>query len=314
MRGSINYQVHQIFDGLNRIGQSKHRAKEEARSAGARTWAEVGAKIGVFSYATADAYRDVWKHLFEHAKSEYGVKDIERIENQHVVSFLERKVDDGVARATFDQYAAACAKLEQALTLHAEQNKTGREYDYDLKDVRKVGANELGGRSKVSRAYAAPDRLVAAVIGDNHQLATLLQRSGGTRVKEISEIRENQLKGIWKDPHSATDRGWFEVVGKGGKKRLVGVSPDIYQRLFNGITGSEKRQFEISGDKYRYALKQAAAQTRQDYEGTHGLRWSWAQERHAQLQEMGLTYEQALSQVSREMGHERADITEHYLK
>lgn len=314
MRGSINYQVHQIFDVLNRIGQSKHRAKEEARSAGARTWAEVGAKIGVFSYATADAYRDVWKHLFEHAKSEYGVKDIERIENQHVVSFLERKVDEGVARASFDQYAAACAKLEQALTTYAEQNETGREYDFDLKAVRKVGAKELGGRSKVSRAYAAPDRLVAAVQGSNFYLASLLQRNGGARVKEISEIRQNQLKGIWKDSQTSNEKGWFEVVGKGGKKRLVGVSPEIYRQLSTKIAGADDGRFEITGDNYRYALKRAAAQTRQDYEGTHGLRWSWAQERHAKLQERGLTYEQALSQVSREMGHERGDITEHYLK
>jgi hypothetical protein len=30
--------------------------------------------------------------------------------------------------------------------------------------------------------------------------------------------------------------------------------------------------------------------------------------------ERGYTYEQALAEVSRELGHERADITKHYLR
>ena len=54
--------------------------------------------------------------------------------------------------------------------------------------------------------------------------------------------------------------------------------------------------------------------TRQPYQGSHGLRWSYAQERHNEVQQHGYTYEQSLSIVSQELGHERADITEHYLR
>lgn len=312
MRGSLNYQVHQVFETLNCIGQSKHDAKVEARSAGAKTWAEVGTKIGVFSYATADVYRDVWRHVLEHAKSEYGVKDIERLSGHHVASYLESKINQGVARATFDQYAAGCAKLEQALNRFAEMKGTGNSYSFNLKDVRAVGSKELGGRSEVSRAYLAPDRLVSSVQGERHALAASLQREGGARVKEISLVGKDQLQGVWNDRHTGQARGWIEVQGKGGKVRLIGVSQESYQRLALDIARSGR--FEIDGDRYREDLKQAAAASRQEYEGSHGLRWSWAQERHAELQENGMTYEQSLTQVSQDMGHERSDITQHYLR
>ncbi|WP_306547277.1 hypothetical protein [Desulfobulbus sp.] len=102
------------------------------------------------------------------------------------------------------------------------------------------------------------------------------------------------------------------VQGKGGKVREVGVKPDTYARLEKVVANGQR--FELSGDAYRRELKDAAMATGQEYQGSHGLRWSWAQERHQELQRSGKTYEQTIGQVSREMGHERADITEHYLR
>lgn len=71
--------------------------------------------------------------------------------------------------------------------------------------------------------------------------------------------------------------------------------------------------FKIDPENLREALKLAAERTEPDYKGSHGLRWNHAQERMEELQESGLQYETALSVVSSEMGHARADITEHYL-
>ena len=65
---------------------------------------------------------------------------------------------------------------------------------------------------------------------------------------------------------------------------------------------------------YRKDLQRAANLRGQKYHGSHGLRWNFARERFHNLMENGYTYEQALAQVSRELGHERADITKHYLR
>lgn len=313
MRGSANWQVQQVFATVNCIGQSKHAAKEEARANGAKTWEQVGARIGVYSYATADAYRDTWRHALEYAKSEYGVKDLERLTGEHVVAYLESKIDESVSRATFDQYAAACSKLEQALNKFAAEKESGKTYTFDLRHVRALAASELGGRSELSRAYSDPDRLVTTVQNAQHALAAAIQRDSGARVKEVTLIREDQLRGLRPDNILGHLKGWIEIQGKGGKIREVAMQPETYQKLERSIAVHNGR-FEIVGDRYRADLKQAALLTSQTYQGSHGLRWSWAQGRHDQLQRYGLTYEQSLARVSQEMGHERADITEHYLK
>ncbi len=78
MRGSIVGQVQALYrlSGIAQIGYSKHRAKELARSSGAKTWHEIGKRLGIYSYSTADAYRDAWKQLLSYAKSSFGVKKV----------------------------------------------------------------------------------------------------------------------------------------------------------------------------------------------------------------------------------------------
>jgi len=44
------------------------------------------------------------------------------------------------------------------------------------------------------------------------------------------------------------------------------------------------------------------------------LKMNFTQEKFHNLMKKGYTYEQALAQVSKELGHERADITKHYLQ
>ena len=312
MRGSVVYQVQQVFQAVNEIGASKHAAKEVARADGAATWHQVGKELGVYSYSTADAYRDVWRACLAYAKENLGIKDIEKLSGEAVRAFLVSKVDQGVAHATFGQYAAAMEKLEVALNRYAEQNGTGREYGFstEIQGARDVAVNLE--RFEGSRAYADPDRLVAAVEKVQHNLAASMQREGGCRISEANHVTQGQLRGLREDPRTGELKGWFEVEGKGGKEREIGVAPATYARLEKEVSNGAR--FEFDKDAYRADLKEAAAKTGQEYEGSHGIRWSWAQERHAELQERGMTYEQSLSVVSQEMGHERGDITEHYLR
>ena len=71
---------------------------------------------------------------------------------------------------------------------------------------------------------------------------------------------------------------------------------------------------EFDKNDYREALKKAALESSQDYTGSHGLRWNFARDRMEELSEKtDMTYEEKLQEISWEMGHERADITVHYL-
>ncbi len=312
MRGSTVFQVQQVFQTVNEIGSSKHEAKAEARAEGAATWHAVGKGLGVYSYSTADAYRDVWRACLDYAKETAGIKNIEKLSGEAVRAFLTSKVDQGVAHATFGQYAAACEKLEVALNRYAEKHGTGLEYAFskEIQGARDVAVNLE--RFEGSRAYANPDRLVSAVEKEQHNLAAAIQREGGCRISEANHITQGQLRGLREDRYTGELKGWVSVEGKGGKEREIGISPGTFARLEVAVANGQR--FEFNKDIYRADLKEAAAKTGQDYEGSHGLRWSWAQERHAELQERGMTYDQSLSEVSQEMGHERGDITEHYLR
>jgi len=98
MRGSIVGQVQALYrlSGIVQVGHSKHRAKELARSSGAKTWHEIGKRLGTYSYSTADAYRDVWKQLLSYAKSSFGVKEIKKFNPK---AFSTLRLSRGLAKA-----------------------------------------------------------------------------------------------------------------------------------------------------------------------------------------------------------------------
>jgi integrase len=312
VKGSTAHQIYLVYQTVKEIGTSKHDSKAQARAGGAKTWHEIGKEMGIKSYSTADAYRDVWRSALNYAKAELGIKDLEKFSGEHVKSFLESKIDDGVAHATLSQYAAALEKLEVALNRFAELKGSGREYRFSeaISEARAIGKGLE--RFEGSRAYARPDALAAAVRGEKFSLAVAIQREGGARVSEANHIMPAQLKGIKADPQTGQGKGWIKVQGKGGKIREVGVRPETYARLASVVKNDGCFAFKV--EQYRNELKAAAAATGQEYQGSHGIRWSWAQERHQELQRSGRTYEQTIGRVSVEMGHERADITEHYLR
>lgn len=317
MRGSTFYQVQALYEqsGINQIGESKHAAKEAAREGGASTWSEMGRQMGIHSYSTADAYREVWRGVLDHAKQEHGVKDIERLSPEVVQSYLQGRIEQGVAHATYAKESAACAKLEQALNRYSEAHGRGNSYDFRgaLAEAR-AEARDLA-RFEGSRAYDRPAALVAAVSNRDHQITASIQYESGSRIHEASLIRADQLQGYRADPITGEQRGVIEYQGKGGKEGEHLVSPATYQAVERII--QERGVFQIDKDSYRDSLAVAASTTGQEYagNGSHGLRWNYAQERCSALQEHhGLTYDQAMLQVSSEMGHERASITEHYLR
>ncbi len=316
MRGSPIYQVQTLWEqsGINRIGTSKHQAKQQARAAGSRTWGDLGRELGVHSYGTADAYRDVWIAVLKHARANFGVRDIERLSGEIIGSFLSRKIEEEVALATYKQYAAACGKLEAVLNLFAnKQRGSVARNPYDFREqidaTREIARAELR-RFEDSRAYDNPQGLVAALELPSFQLAARLQLLGGPRVREVSLVREGQCRGFGRDPLTGSAKGWFEVEGKGGKRTTVGIPVRLYEALWQEI--GAHGVFHLCADRYRRALQRAAVETGQDYQGSHGLRWNYARNRLNELQRYGLVFEEAMQQVSRELGHERATITLHY--
>jgi site-specific recombinase XerD len=305
MRGGMGAQVTQVFNqsGIFQPERSKHEAKAEARESGAKNSAEIAEKTAIYSYQTAESYKDVWHQIADFAKENCDLRDIEKLSATDVKAYLENRAAEGVAYSTFQKEVAAINKLENALNSYADKRGTGREYDFrSVTHQVKVEQGKTLERSDLHRAYSNPQAVIGSIERADHKLAAQLQYNGGARINEMYLIKATQLKGD----------GKVLVRGKGGKMRELQVSEKIYSELKSHI--EKNGTFQINKDDYGRDLRAAALATGQDATGSHGLRWNFAQNRMVELQQSGQVYEQALVVVSNEMGHERADITEHYLR
>ena len=284
MRGSIKYQVHTLFlkSGIDQIGQSKHAAKETVRQSMKTTgqnpsWHKVGKEMGIHSTGTRDTYEATWRHVLEHAKFQFGIRDIEKLTERHIQSYLVSKISDSesrIANQTFLNYSAACEKLETALNLYAERMETGKSYRFtpNIESVRETARELKLGKFEGNRAYESPKLLIDNLRYEAHQLAARIQYEGGARISEANHIRQDQLKGLHKDPYSGRVKGHFEVQGKGGKIREIRVSLQTYKGLKEAI--EQKGSFVFNERTYRDHLEKSAKAIGQDHEdkGSHGLR------------------------------------------
>jgi len=304
MNGSINYQVQKIYSqsGINKIGISKHDEKAVARATGAKTWHQIGQKLGIFSFKTADAYRAVWRNAMEYAKSNFEIRDIEKLTAREIQGYLQSKIDQNVARSTLAQYSSALEKLAVALNLYANSHDRGKTYDFQIAAYNIKGVENLH-KFDENRAYSDPKAIVDQLQDDKYKLVAKLQYQVGLRIRETNIIRSSQL---------LADNKLRVEGGKGGLIRVVSLPADIYQKLKTAVDAAGR--FEFDKRAYARELKKAANDSGQKWQGTHGLRWSYAQNRFALLQrDGGKSYTAAEYIVSHELGHQRPDITEHYL-
>ena len=164
----------------------------------------------------------------------------------------------------------------------------------DIKELRselKENLERTGQIAQETRAYSNLDKVVLK--SEKAQIAFLLQRDYGLRLKEATHINlDRQLK----------DNTLF-VQGKGGKILEKELTKDLVQKIEknaqNGI-------FEVKRDNYIKELKSEIEKTGQIFNGTHGIRHSFAQRK---LEE---GYSKA--EVSEMMGHNREEITDVYLR
>lgn len=317
MTGSPLYQVQTLYkeSGISKIGFSKHADKEAFRDSFHKkaTWNDIGQHTGIYSYATADAYRDVWLSAFKYIKGKFGIRDIEKITADHAANFLLLKVKEHVKLATYKQYASALRKLSVALNLYAEKTGSGNTYDFNaaIETVGELAYKELDRFDGV-RSYSAPDQMIENIPDDFHRLVARIQHDGGARIDEVFGIVPESLQGIAVQPFTGKKAGIVTVKGKGGKIRNIFIGVEEYNKLKALLGFGGNNHFDKN--KYRLSLKRAAELTHQKYTGSHGLRWNFAKDRMSAVQKDRKYYEQGLSIVSKEMGHVRADITEHYLK
>lgn len=261
-----------------------------------------------------ESYRNIWNNFFNYLLEHWGIKDFEKISAQHVVAYMDYKIEYYPSKQYLEKISAALGKLEIALKLFAKNiHVAKRDYDFSIRQTLLNEARDLKyvANNYHNRSYANPAILIQNLQNPLHQLAAKIQHEGGARIEGVALIKKEQLLGTKTDPVTNTQKGIIFTKEKGGKEGEVLVVLDTYNELQNYL--SKNAKFKINRQAYYEDIKQAALLSNEAAEGSHGLRWNFAKRRMFEYAQAGYSYQDSLQQVSYEMKHNRASITEHYL-
>jgi site-specific recombinase XerD len=273
--GSINHQVGNIIKAHNGIRQSKLESRNESGITSLESGHKVSDKF--HSYKSLDNARNDLKNLGNYAKEEFGIKDMSQINREVVANWIR---DKDITYNTASNYLSEINKVHEHLNITRKEVKELRtELKADLR------TNELQ-----SRSYRHLDRIQ---LPEKSQPAFELQRDYGLRMSASTHINiEKQLNG-----------NTLKYQEKGGKWSEKELNTSLVSKIReNAVEG----KYELSKNTYRDHLQKEIEKSGQKYNGTHGIRHSYAQKE--------LEAGKSKQEVSESMGHSREEITNVYLR
>ena len=304
MRGSVYYQSSQLVKQIFVEGAKK----EDKINLNHEHYQMVA------SYKTMESYRAIWNNFFNYLLEHWKIKDFEKIESEHIAAYMDYKIEYYPSKQYLEKISAALGKLEIALKLFSKNvSKLEKDYDFSIRQKMLDNARDLKqvANNYHNRAYSNPNLLISNLKDSMHKVAATMQLEGGARLEGVALIKAEQLLGTKVDSITNKEVGIVLTKEKGGKEGEVLVSLDTYTDLESYIL--EYNKFKINRQKYYNDLKQAAIASNETPEASHGLRWNFAKRRMFEYGKAGYSYEDCLQQVSYEMKHNRASITQHYL-
>jgi integrase len=272
--GSTRYQVQKILQQHNGIGSSKKNSRESSGLTG-----ENGHAVSnqFHSYASIDSVRSTLYNLGQYARQEHGVKNMSHI---NVVIVKEWLKDRDVVYNSASNDLSELRKVSEHLGISKE----------DIKEIRTHAQQECRTSQKETRAYTKLDKVQ---IAERSSITYQLMERYGLRIAEASHINiSKQLNG-----------NTLTVSSKGGKIITKELSPSLVSKIMQNAQNGVLSQ---TYDTFSKDLNDAVENVGMKYNGTHGLRHSYAQRR--------LSEGAKLSEVSVEMGHTREEITLVYLR
>ncbi len=272
--GSVNYQVSNIIKEHNGIGQSKLESRNKSGLE-----AEGGHKVSdkFHSYKSLDNARADLTNLGKFAWNK-GIKDMSKIDATHVKDWIQSK---SIAYSTASNYISELNKVHEHMSFTRAE----------MKELRAELKQELGVSKELNaRAYKGLEKIQ---LPERSQVSFELQRDYGLRVSASTHINlDKQLQG-----------NTLSYQEKGGKWSQKELNPTLVSKIKeNAVNG----KYELNNKTYSRDLQKEIAKTGQIFNGSHGIRHSYAQRE--------LESGKSKVEVSEAMGHSREEITNTYLR
>ena len=275
--GSTSFQVSNIIKEHNGISQSKLESRENSG-----LQAENGHKVSnkFHSYKSLDNARADLTNLGKFAKEELGIKDMSKIGLEGVSEWINNKE---ITYRTASNYLSEINKVREHLGISKTEIR-------ELRTNLKENLPKTTNLAQQTRAYKHLDKVN---LSNKGQVAFELQRDHGLRLKEATHINiSRQLNG-----------NTLSYNQKGGKLSEIKLTPTLASKIReNAVNG----KYELNYKTYSRELKKEIEATGQRYNGTHGMRHSFAQSK--------LEAGASKQEVSEMMGHVREEITNTYLR
>ena len=272
--GSVKYQVSQILQKVNGIGTSKKETREQSGVKSLESGHKVSDKV--HSFKSLENLRNDLTNLANYAKEEFQLRDIKEINIDIVKSWIDSK---NISYNTASNY-------------FSELNKVSDHFNFTREEIKELRAdlkNDLPKTVLETRAYKNLEKIE---LNPKHQAAFELQRDHGLRVNASTHIDLN------KQLHGNT----LTYREKGGKLSQKELSPNLAQKIReNSVEG----KYEINKRTYARDFQKQIEKSGQKYNGTHGIRHSYAQK---------MLENHSKAEVSKELGHTREEITDTYLR
>lgn len=271
----------------------------------------------IASYKTMESYKKVWDNCFNYLKEHWKIKNFELINAEHIEAYFQYKIEYYPTKQYAQKLNSALGKLELALNRYSKEKYPNNPIQYDFNIRQNILDNardlKLVANNYQNRTYQNPLIIIQNLSNPLHQLAATIQLQGGARSEGVTLIKLEQLKGYKIDDITKQTVGVIETKEKGGKVGDILVSPKTYAQLQTYFQQNPDTNFKIKYQEYSSDIKTTCQRLNITPKGSHGFRWTFAQNRVREYQKHGYSYEQALQGVSWEMKHFRASITEHYL-
>lgn len=268
------------------------------------------------SYQTKARYFEALKRLCVFLAVEYRLQKLSNISGKHLAAYVEYMQQSGKSASTIKTDLSAIRFFHDKMgnTRHRlpDNNELGVELERRRfgKTDRTWSDTELG--LMIRKAVEEGRSDIACTI--------LLGRYVGLRIHEVMRIDTATAE-------QALREDAITIKGKGGKVRTVPIEADCVRESLRLMLDRTKRGHKLFvpddtptdraiSNVQRFIRDNRAeiAASGRDAELTfHGLRHTYAAEKYRSLKENGRSDLDAHLEVSRLMGHERADVTDIYL-
>lgn len=292
-RASANSIINRVMSNANGIGISKSKSRDKSDIR-----AENGHKVSDKAHSIKEVQnmRSITTQYINYIKDNFEGKVSNNINSDSAKLFLESKAQT-VGSGTLNTYVSTMNKIVDNLN----KDSIGDLSREDIKSIKNdLKENYSLSSNHENRAYFDALSIKNEMNNTPFSVSADLQHEVGLRASDSLDSSKWRIN----DDNTLTIEG-----SKGGiTYQTKPLSDDLLQK----VAEAKEMNYKANYTEYKDTLKQAVESTGQEWNGTHGLRYNFAQERVLELREQGYTESEANGITSLNMGHSRLEITQHY--